>query len=447
MKDKLQKNCVILINNIVKFKNKIFCFFKKINIKRFWLLYLFSSVLFVGSTILSIAGNNYTFNGKIENFSYQVSRYAKSNDFDTIIMNVEQNDVNGVKLVSECSSFKYINGYLSPQFSLNNCYIGINSKISNDFLVRYSDNEFSTKSILFPNIFSSSEKIVKNNGTEEKFYKMDDIDLYLKFKKPSLAGYGVNWCVISSNSAQDIANELNLDSIEKVIGKTMDVKYSVLNQEYNNTWTVVGIYDSELGSAKKLTSQFGDFILSWLIYTNTRNHMYYNLDGLSLSFELHYSIKNNTNVIKRELSNLSPEENKYTFLTSNDYEENTFLYNSLLDTYSKKNYTYWNTYNICSLILYASLLSVIIITFFINSKKSNVDISVFSSLLICLLICFGIIQIITLSLQSTNYSSSFIAYHGSQSTIIIYGLIITYLFVIKLISHKFKKKEKVTNND
>ncbi len=440
------KNMLKTISNC--FKNlmyKLKCFFNKI--KPFWLLYLFSSVLFIGSTILLFVGNNCTYTGKVENLSYQVSRYAKTNEFKSAIMNIEQQNINGVKLVNEHRTYKYINGQTSPQYDLNYCYIGINSKISNDFSTKYADNEFATKSILFPNVFSSSEKIVKHNGIEEKCYKMDDMDLYLKFKKPSLAGYGVNWCVISSNSAQNIADELNLDSIEKVIGKTIDVKYSVLNQEYNNTWTVVGIYDSELGSAKKLTSQFGDFILSWLIYTNTGNHMHYNLDGLSLSFELHYSIKNNTNVIKRELSNLSPKENKYTFLTSNNYEENTFLYNSLLDTYSKKNYTYWNTYNICSLILYASLLSVIIITFFINSKKSNVDISVFAFLLICLLVCFGIIQIITLSLQSANYASSFIVYHGSQSTIIIYGLIITYLFVIKLISHKFKKKEKVTNND
>ena len=392
------KNMLKTISNC--FKNlmyKLKCFFNKI--KPFWLLYLFSSVLFIGSTILLFVGNNCTYTGKVENLSYQVSRYAKTNEFKSAIMNIEQQNINGVKLVNEHRTYKYINGQTSPQYDLNYCYIGINSKISNDFSTKYADNEFATKSILFPNVFSSSEKIVKHNGIEEKCYKMDDMDLYLKFKKPSLAGYGVNWCVISSNSAQNIADELNLDSIEKVIGKTIDVKYSVLNQEYNNTWTVVGIYDSELGSAKKLTSQFGDFILSWLIYTNTRNHMHYNLDGLSL------------------------------------------------DTYSKKNYTYWNTYNICSLILYASLLSVIIITFFINSKKSNADISVFAFLSICLLVCFGIIQIITLSLQSANYASSFIAYHGSQSTIIIYGLIITYLFVIKLISHKFKKKEKVTNND
>ena len=280
MKNILKPIADILTNFLVSSKKVAIVFAK--TAKTFCLLYLFSSVLFIGSAILLFVGNNCTYTGKVENLSYQVSRYAKDNEFKSAIMNVEQQNINGVKLVNDYRTYKYINGYITPQYDLNCCYIGINSQVTSTFFTKYDDNDFEAKSIIFPNVFSSSEKIVKNNGVEEKCYKMDDMDLYLKFKKPSLAGYGVNWCVISSNSAQDIANELNLDSIEKVIGKTMDVKYSVLNQEYNNTWTVVGIYDSELGSAKKLTSQFGDFILSWLIYTNTKNHMYYNLDGLAL---------------------------------------------------------------------------------------------------------------------------------------------------------------------
>ena len=177
--------------------------------------------------------------------------------------------------------------------------------------------------------------------------------------------------------------------------------------------------------------------------------MYYNINGLSLNYNLHYSIKNNNIVIKRELNKLNPTENKYTFLTNNynDYGINNFLENSLLDVNNKRDYKFLNAYNICSIILYIALIAIVIITFFINGKKTNIGMEPFVFLILVLTICFGIIQLITLHLQSINYAKSLVAYHGSQSLIVIYVLILVYLLAIKLISYKFNKSKKVISND
>ena len=448
MKNKIKEIFSVLKDWILIIFRNVKVFFSKA--KAFWLLYLFSSLLFIGSTVLSIVGNNYTFDGKLENLSYQVARYAKDDEYETVSMNIEQNEINGEELVKEHNNYKYVNGYKSLQYILNACYIGINSNVSETFFLKYENNDFSSKSIIFPNVFSSSEAKKKNeDGIEETYYKMDDMNLYYKFQKPQISGYGNNWCVISSNYAEIIRQELNLDSLKDVIGEKTAVKYSVLDEEKNNNWTVAGIYDSDLGDAKNLTKQYGDFILSWLIYTNYRDHMYYNLNGLSLNYSLHYSIKNNNNVIKRELNKLNPTENKYTFLTnnSNDYGINNFLENSLLDVNNKRDYKFLNTYNICSIILYVALIAIVIITFFINDKKTNIGIEQFIFLILILTICFGIIQLITLHLQSINYATSLVVYHGSQSLIVIYELILVYLLSIKLISYKLNKSKKVISND
>ena len=448
MKNKIKEIFSVLKDWIlIIFKNVKVSFSK---VKSFWLLYLFSSLLFIGSTVLSIVGNNYTFDGKLENLSYQVARYAKDDEYETVSMNIEQNEINGEELVKEHNNYKYVNGFSSPQYRLNNCYIGINSNVSKTFFLKHGNNDFSSKSIIFPNVFSSSEKKIKNeDGIEETYYKMDDMNLYYKFQKPKISGYGNNWCIISSNYAEIIKNEFSLNSLENVIGHKIDVKYSVFNEEQNNNWTIVGIYDCNLGGAKKMTQQYGDFILSWLIYTNYRDHMYYNINGLSLNYNLHYSIKNNNIVIKRGLSKLNPTKNKYTFLTNNssDYGINNFLENSLLDAYNKRDYKFLNAYNICSIILYIALIAIVIITFFINGKKTNISIEPFIFLILVLTISFGIIQLITLYLQSINYVTSLVAYHGSQSLIVIYELILIYLLSIKLISYKFNKSKKVISND
>lgn len=440
---------------VISLKRRILIIFKNVNVffskaKSFWLLYLFSSLLFIGSTVLSIVGNNYTFDGKLENLSYQVARYAQDDEYETVSMNIEQNEINGEELVKEHNNYKYVNGFLSPQYRLNNCYIGINSNVSETFFLKYGDNDFSSKSIIFPNVFSSSEQKIKNeDGIEETYYKMDDMNLYYKFQKPQALGYGSNWCIVSSNYAEKIKNEFGLDSLEDVIGQKVNVMYSVLNEEKNENWTILGIYDCNLGDAKNLTQQYGDFILSWLIYTNYRDHMYYNINGLSLNYNLHYSIKNNNIVIKRGINKLNPTENKYTFLTTNpnDYGINNFLENSLLDVNNKRNYKFLNAYNICSIILYIALIAIVIITFFINGKKTNIGIEPFIFLILVLTICFGIIQLITLHLQSINYATSLVVYHGSQSLIVIYELILVYLLSIKLISYKFNKDKKVISND
>ena len=448
MKNKIKEIFSVLKDWILIIFKGIKVFFSKV--KSFWLLYLFSSLLFIGSTVLSIVGNNYTFDGKLENLSYQVARYAKDNEYETVSMNIEQNEINGEELVKEHNNYKYVNGFLSPQYRLNNCYIGINSNVSETFFLKYGDNDFSSKSNIFPNAFSSSEQKIKNeDGVEETYYKMDDMNLYYKFQKPKTSGYGINWCVISSNYAEKIKNELNLNSLEDVIGQKVNVMYSVLNEEKNENWTILGIYDCNLGGAKKMAQQYGDFILSWLIYTNYRDHMYYNINGLSLNYNLHYSIKNNNIVIKRGLNKLNPTKNKYTFLTNNsiDYGINNFLENSLLDAYNKRDYKFLNAYNICSIILYIALIAIVIITFFINGKKTNISIEPFIFLILVLTISFGIIQLITLYLQSINYATSLVAYHGSQSLIVIYELILIYLLSIKLISYKFSKSKKVISND
>ena len=160
MKNKIKEIFSVLKDWIlIIFKNVKVSFSK---VKSFWLLYLFSSLLFIGSTVLSIVGNNYTFDGKLENLSYQVARYAKDDEYETVSMNIEQNEINGEELVKEHNNYKYVNGFSSPQYRLNNCYIGINSNVSKTFFLKHGNNDFSSKSIIFPNVFSSSEKKIKN---------------------------------------------------------------------------------------------------------------------------------------------------------------------------------------------------------------------------------------------------------------------------------------------
>ena len=119
----------------------------------------------------------------------------------------------------------------------------------------------------------------------------------------------------------------------------------------------------------------------------------------------------------------------------------------MLDVNNKKDYTFLNAYNICSIILYVALIVIVIITFFINGGKINIGMEPFVFLILVLTICFGIIQLITLHLQSINYATSLVAYHGSQSLIVIYELVLIYLLSIKLISYKFSKNKKVISND
>lgn len=446
MQNKIKEIFSVIKNSffvIIKRTKRFFC-----QVKHFWILYLFSSSLFIGSIVLSIVGANHTFDGKLENLSYQVARYAKDNEYESVVMNINCDETNRAGLVQEQRNYKYINGFVSPQFRLNNSFIGINSKMSNDFLLGTSNDTLRPKSIIFPNVFSSVAKnIIKEDGVEEKHYLMDDMNIYFKFKKPQISGYGVNWCVISSEFAEKIANELDCDSLESVIGKKVNVKYSAAGEGFNNIWNISGIYDSNLGDAPNLTNQYGDFVLSWLIYTNHQDHLFYKLDGLSLSFNLHYSIKNNVNVIKRELESFNPIDNKYTFLTSNEYLVNDFLETSLLNTYSMENRGFFNTYNISSIILYTSLFFIIVLTFFIDNKRINVGIEPFIFLTIILTLCFGIIQIIVLNLQAINYNCSLVVYHSSQSLIIIYMLVLFYLLALKLISNNLSKNKKVINND
>ncbi len=446
MQNKIKEVFLFFRDSFFSIVKQMKFFFHKITY--FWLLYLFSCTLFIGSITLSITGNNYTFDGKLENLSYQVARYAKNNEYETTIMNVSYTESNESNLVEEHRSYKYINGFITPQYYLNSCILGVNSKISNEFLLGTNNSSLSPKSVIFPNVFSSIEKnIINSDGINEKYYKMDDMNIYFKFKKPQISGYGINWCVISSEFAEKIADELNCDSLEDVIGKKVNVKYSAAGEEFNNIWNISGIYDSNLGDVPNLTNQYGDFVLSWLIYANYKDHLYYKLTGLSLSFNLHYSIKNNVNVIKRELESFNPIDNKYTFLTSSEYLVNDFLETSLLNTYSMENRGFFNTYNISSIILYTSLFFIIILTFFIDNKRINVGIEPFIFLTIILTLCFGIIQIITLRLQDINYNCSLVVYHCSQSLIIIYMLVLFYLLALKLISNNLSKNKKVITND
>lgn len=431
MKTKIKKMlCILKEWLIVVFKKlKKFCFYEKEN----WLNYTFFFGLFSASLVLLGFGSNQTFNGKLENLSYEISTFAKNDTFNTVSLNIEPNDANGKETINNFRNYKYINGYETPQFRINNSFLSINSNLSNEFMTKYeNEDEFSPKSIIFPSAFSSTECIIKNGVTEDKYYLMDDLKLYLKYKKPQISGNGINWCIISSDMAKKKAEQMNLNSEELLINKTIKVSYSLLNEKQaEETWKIIGIYDSNLGDAKKLTAQCGDFILSWRIYVNSN---YSNMKGLSISFELHQSIKNNCNVIKRCFNDFEPANNEYNFISLEKNQKNSFLSNCILDVYSYINNNFWNSYNISSIIMFLTFVILVIFEHFIKKKNS---ISSFTFLIAMLLCTFAVYQMITLSLQKF-YFPSLVVYHSAQSVAIIYLLIIVYLYLIKLISYKTK---------
>ena len=79
--DIIKKKLVMLINSFNEFIKKT-----KGNLT----LYIFTSILFTGAVVLSIIGNNSTYDGKIENLSYQISEFNKTtnNDDNTTLFTV-----------------------------------------------------------------------------------------------------------------------------------------------------------------------------------------------------------------------------------------------------------------------------------------------------------------------------------------------------------------------
>lgn len=438
--DNIKKKLVMLINSFNEFIKKI-----KGNLT----LYIFTSILFTGAVVLTIIGNNSTYDGKIENLSYQISEFNKTtnNDDNTTLFTVCQGNDSDNKMLKVGNKYKYLgNGGLNPLYELNKCYIGINSKLSESFFVKNdSEENYKPISVLFPNVFSYKDKTNEIIGNDDliPYYKMDDMDLYFKYKKPSFSG---NWCIISSNIAETKANEMNLDSPKDVIGKTINVRYSVSGEFKDEAWIISGIYDSNLGSANKLTRQYNDFLLSWLIYRNYNYTKNGQLDNISASFELHNSIKSNSSVLKFVLNELNNEKTSYNFLSSAQYTSNVFLNESLENARIKQNNKFFNAYNISSIMLFAALIVIIIYTFFSkNSRNSYVESFVFLNILVSLIFC--IIQIITMCLQEKFRFLSFFAFHGSQFLVVIYLLILFYLLSLKLISIYSSNTKKVKNND
>ena len=152
MKTKIKKMlCILKEWLIVVFKKlKKFCFYEKEN----WLNYTFFFGLFSASLVLLGFGSNQTFNGKLENLSYEISTFAKNDTFNTVSLNIEPNDANGKETINNFRNYKYINGYETPQFRINNSFLSINSNLSNEFMTKYeNEDEFSPKSIIFPSAF------------------------------------------------------------------------------------------------------------------------------------------------------------------------------------------------------------------------------------------------------------------------------------------------------
>ena len=440
--DIIKKKLTMLINSFNEFIKKT-----KGNLT----LYIFTSILFTGAVVLSIIGNNSTYDGKIENLSYQISEFNKTtnNDDNTTLFTVCQENESSNKIVKFGNKYKYLgNGKYSTLYELNKSYICINSKLSNSFLIKHNNNkvdDYRPISVLFPNVFSYVEKTneITDNDDLIPYYKMDDMDLYFKYKKPSFSG---NWCIISSNIAETKANEMNLNSPKDVIGKTINVRYSASGKIIDEIWTISGIYDSNLGCASKLTRQYDDFLLSWLVYSKYNYSKNGQFDNISISFELHNSIKSNSSVLKFVLNELNNEKTSYNFLSSSQYTSNAFLNEALENAIIKQNNNFFNAYNISSIILFAALIVIIIYTFFSkSSRNSYVESFIFLNILVSLIFC--IIQIITMYLQEKFRFLSFFAFHGSQFLVVIYLLILFYLLSLKLISIYSSNTKKVKNND
>lgn len=429
----------------LKIKN-LGAFFK--SIKSYWILYVFVTGLFISSNVFLVIGNNYSYETKLENLCNQIAETSRENDYKTVALNVEQNEVNGRTLIDINKSYKFNGPYINPQYSLNNSLIGINAKLNETFNVKYScDSDYRASSIIFPNAIYSEGKELEVDGVKEKYYKMQDIELYFRYKKPlSLAT--ADWCIISSNMAENKAKELNVP-IENMIGNKIDVSFISDNKEVNEKWTIIGIYDSNLGEAPRITSMFGDFMMSWVIFAGNTN---YNLKGLSLTIDMHYSIKNNCNILKHFLGLLDFYESKYIFQSSKDFTINYFLNNSLMDVCANRNNGFFNTYNICSLILYFTLILIVGITYF-NFKKTKTqqpeNTKSYIFLIFIMTIIFAVTQIVTLCLQSSNLMSSVQVYHCSQSSIIsfAYEAILIYLLLIKLINYRFSRKKGEIKNE
>ena len=216
---------------------------------------------------------------------------------------------------------------------------------------------------------------------------------------------------------------------------------------YNNKsllrekWHVAGIYDSNMGDAKKFNELYGEFVLSWKIYSG--NFSYANIDGLSLNVELHTSIKNTSKVIKSFIKYFSLDESNYLFQTFNKGKINydSFLNDELNDAYRFYNKNLINAYCIGSIILFLSMIIIVIMKLFAQNNKYAVR-DVFLILFVLLLFCFGMLEIILIALQQKYLFSGFKVFYGSMILPIIYFLIIFYLYAIKSILLMLKKENK-----
>lgn len=404
--------------------------------KKNWVFFTLVLVLFSSATVCLHVGTAKTLSGREEFFHERIAAVARENEEKTVLMNIKPNEYDK-ELLKKVTN-KYINDNFQTVF-VNRKYLNLANYAINSENVKCFDSDKTT--ILFPNVFSSKEIVIDDYMR----YRMDEMNLYY-INKPEYNSYGADyWCVISSNFANKIMIERDIDLIENVVGEIIIVSIKRNNVMYDMELRVNAIYDSNLGIASKIEKIYGDTILSWFYHSETKSKIY---DDISISLELHHDTAANKKSIDYFSNYYNLNNSEIKIYTGEKYIEDKNMLNfySIIFTKDKMNKCF--AFYLAVFLNILLIAIIIIYEMFVCKLKEDGIHKRLVVLISVVIFILGITEIVLLNINNArllNFTYEEGIYASSASILSI--LIIPFIFVVYIVKLILTKRKEGEVND